>query len=245
MPISEKEKEQLLAIIGKMDGMELVRFGGMVYDGLIALKNHVGIQKTIVLGKYISANVPWTGLTTLFPGEKEQKSMQELRLNVLRSAEENILRKFPTIFTLVPEEPAAAPAPGSVEAVPTAAPTPPAQVATQVEDDPTTHMESVPGGDTELPPPGADESTKESPAPGTIATAATTDDAGSDAATDAAINELEMAGGEDDDDHFAGLDDEETEQPEATPETTPAEAKGEPTPAVTPEPSAKPAEQAP
>lgn len=244
MPISEKEKEQLLAIIGKMDGMELVRFGGMVYDGLIALKNHVGIQKTIVLGKYISANVPWTGLTTLFPGEKEQKSMQELRLNVLRSAEENILRKFPTIFTVTADEPAATTAPTNIEAV--AAPTPqPAQAATPPEDDPTAHMESIPGGDTELPPPGADESTKESPAPGTIATAATTDDAGSDAATDAAINELEMAGGEDDDDPFAGLDDEETEQPEATPETTPAEAKGEPTPAVTPEPSAKPAEQAP
>lgn len=244
MPITDREKEQLQTIIGKMDGMELVQFGGVVYDGLIALKNQIGIQKTIVLGKYISANVNWTNLTTVFPGENEQKSMQQLRLNVLRSAEENILRKLVTIFKIVPEETGTA-TNAEVAAAPTSPPNDVTQ--SQPENDPTLHMESVPGGDTELPPPSADQPANDG---STVSAAplATTTDAGSDAATDAAIAELEMAGSDDDDDPFAGLDGEEGEepqQPEAATAAPDAEAKVTPTPATTPEPTAKPAEQTP
>jgi hypothetical protein len=183
MPITEKEKTQLQTIIEKMDGMELVRFGGMIYDGLIALKNHIGVQKTIVLGKYISANV----------------------FNI--SADEMV----------------------QTEATPAAAP-PPATIAAEPQaNDPTTLMESVPGGDTELPPTNAQAEPATNGAK----------EASGEVTTADAADELDMLG-DDEEDPLAGIDEDGDEEEAEAPDQE-AAASTESPPAAEPVPPTEPA----
>lgn len=142
MAITQKEKDQLRTILGKIEGMELVRLGGMVYDSV--LKAGLSTPKLLVLGKFIYANVPWAGLP---------KEINDVRLALVKSAEENILGKLADVFDIAPETEAVEVKGEETSATPAVAAPPPATLPEEpAKDDPTTHMESVPGGDTELPP---------------------------------------------------------------------------------------------
>lgn len=146
MAITEKEKEQLRAILAKVDGMELVRIGGMIYES-VRLAN-IPTPKLLVLGKFLYAGYTWSNLP---------KEINDVRHMLVKSAEDNILKMLPEIFTIVPEgeqtgpqeeTSVIAPVTGDqknlIEEAMQAAPTP---------NDPTAGLESLPGGDTEIAPP--------------------------------------------------------------------------------------------
>lgn len=178
MAISEREKEQLRTILAKMEGIELVRLGGMVYDSI--RKAGLPTDKLLVLGKFIYAGYIWANLP---------KEINDIRLMLVRSVEENVLKLLPDVFNIVPESeqqpaqeetstPVSDEKKNIVEEAMQAAP---------ALNDPTAGMESVPGGDTEIAPPSSEAEKTDT--------------------TSAAIEEI--ADEDDSDDPLAGIGDEE------------------------------------
>ena len=89
MPITQAEKEQLQNIILKADSSELVRIAGSIYD--CVLKANLETDKLLAIGKHLYARVRWSNVPA---------GLNDARLKILRSAEENFLQQLPNFFAV-------------------------------------------------------------------------------------------------------------------------------------------------
>jgi len=107
VPISVEEKALLTKIARKVTSPELVRVAGALYDSIAVAD--IDRPRFLALGRFLIAKYRWNKLPI---------ELNDARLALLRSAEDNLLRRIPDLLTLVQasvEEPVATPEPIGAE----------------------------------------------------------------------------------------------------------------------------------
>lgn len=124
MPITEKERDQFIAILSKAnEPAELMKLTAIVYDTVLHAK--MPSSALMALGKLIFARTPWKDLLPEWQklGGNPSSLNSNIRLPLLRAAEEHLLKELPTIFNIVAEtvpEPDITEAAGEIETPPAA-----------------------------------------------------------------------------------------------------------------------------
>ena len=91
MPITEKERDRLVEILGKLNTTpELIRLSGLIYNTLIQAK--MPSDALIFLGKQVYAGVPWETIPNKW------------RILLFRAVEEFTIKYLPQIYDLLPPE---------------------------------------------------------------------------------------------------------------------------------------------
>jgi len=97
VPITEKEKNQLIEILGKLNtDMELIRFSGLIYNTFIQAK--LPSDALLFLGKQIYAGVPW------------EKIPNKVRIMLFKATEEFTIKFIPLVYEVIPENQSTPPA---------------------------------------------------------------------------------------------------------------------------------------
>jgi hypothetical protein len=96
MPITQQQKEQLVDILKSIDGVEIAKITGALYDTFASAEMTLSWDRHMALAnRMFFAHQPWSRLPLEF---------NDIKMALFRSVEEKLLVVFPELFNLVQAE---------------------------------------------------------------------------------------------------------------------------------------------